>query len=164
MRTILLVLCLALFPISLFAQELDVDRGELWISPGAEMSLYSISSAAYGGGMTIAYGRGASIGFKTAYFFDIEGEIDTLEVNVLLRFYFKGGASVSGPFIQFSGGPAFFVRRENSVEVPSDWGMISLGLNFGWRFLLGKAFFIEPSVRAGYPFIASAGFSAGVHF
>jgi hypothetical protein len=34
----------------------------------------------------------------------------------------------------------------------------------GWRFLFGGHFFIEPAVRAGYPYFAVAGLSAGARF
>ena len=155
---IITIIILSSFPA--FAQE--QAEGDLWICPGAEAALYSFTGAAYGGSLALGYGKGASVGLKAAYFFDSKGQVDTLELGVLLRFYFLGPNS--GLFIQFSGGPAFFFHREDSPELPAEFGMVCAGLSLGWRFLLGKVFFIEPSVRGGYPFIAGAGLSAGVHF
>ena len=99
---------------------------------------------------------------KAVFFSDIEGLLNILELNVLFRFYFL--RSHSGPFMQFTGGPAIFFRQHSSLELPADWGMVSASLSLGWRFFLGKTFFIEPSIRGGYPFIGGAGLSAGVHF
>ena len=155
---------LILFPVPGFSQEQAFERGDFWICPAAETSLYSISSVSYGGGIALGYGRGASIGFKAAYFYDHEGQVDTMELGILLRFYFFGISSCSGPFIQFSGGPAFFFAREDDVQLPSELGMISAGISAGWRFLLGKTLFVEPSVRGGYPYIFGAGLSTGVRF
>ena len=129
--------------------------------PGVETALYSISSAAFGGGLTVLYGGRASMGFKAVYFVDLEELITILELNLLLRFFFMG--SYSGPFIQFSGGPALFFRQGGNVSVPAYWGMMSAGLSLGWRFFFGRMF-VEPSIRGGFPYIAGAGLSAGIRF
>jgi len=162
MRVFLLVLCISLFPIVAFAQEPAAEGGDLWICPGAETALYSFSTVACGGSLAIAYGKGTSIGFKAAYFYDIEGDVDTLELSFLLRFYFMGGGA--GPFIQLTGGPALFFKRDDGAAFPADWGMISGGLNLGWRFLMGKTLFIEPSIRAGYPYVAGVSLATGARF
>ena len=165
-----LAIVFILSPVLVLADEPAAEKGDLWICPGAEMALYSISSVAYGGGIALGYGTGASIGLKAAFFWDNESRIDTLEMGLLLRFYFFGKDAYSGPFIQFSGGPVFFYKRDSSmsrnsdIDIPAEWGMISAGLNLGWRFLLGKGFFIEPSVRGGYPFITGMAFCAGARF
>jgi len=162
--------------VSLFAQErqenvpdrgflsVSPDTGGLWICPGAETALYSTVSLSYGAGLALAYGKKASIGLKAAFFFDAGNELDVLELNVLLRYYLFSGAAGSGPFFQFSGGPALYFERNDAISLPGRLGMISAGLSFGWRFLLGNRFFMEPSIRGGYPYIAGAGLSAGVQF
>ena len=136
---------------------------DFWISPCTELAMYSSTSIAYGGGAAIGYGRGVSIGVRAAYFVENEYQIATLELSFLLRFYFLGRDSISGPFIQLMGGPVIFAR-DSSMNVPSEYGIFSAGLSFGWRFLLGKIWFIEPSVRGGFPYIAGAGVSAGMRF
>jgi hypothetical protein len=73
-------------------------------------------------------------------------------------------AGSSGLFIQFNGGPVIFAQNDDSIAVPSGMGTFSAGLSLGWRFLLGRTFFIEPVIRGGYPYIVGAGLSAGVRF
>jgi hypothetical protein len=96
-------------------------------------------------------------------------EFRTVELNFLLRFYLFGMARTASPrnsglFLQLNGGPVIFARNADDIAMPSKTGTLSGGLSLGWRFLLGRFFFIEPSVRGGYPFLAGAGLSAGVRF
>jgi hypothetical protein len=146
--------------ISLFAGESD----EFWFCPSAEIALYSEYSLSYGAGFTIAYGKKTSIGFKTAFLFDEAKTLDILEIHLLLRLYLFKGLANKGPFFQLAGGPAIFFPREHDITIPAKIGMFSAGLSFGWRFLLGNAFFIEPQVRGGYPFIAGGSLSVGLRF
>lgn len=146
-----------------FALNGAAEREDLWVCPGAEIAMFSISRPAYGGGMTLGYGSGASIGIKAAYLLDPNGRVSTLELNFLLRFYFLGATSCSGPYIQINGGPAFFAKNY-SLAFPSEFGVVSAGLSLGWRFLIGQYFFIEPTVRGGYPYIVGGGLFAGFHF
>ena len=144
---------------SVYTQEAK-DREDFWISPSAEIAMYSHNGAAYGGGISLGYGSGSSIGFKAAFLFDANG-LSVLEINLLFRWYFQGQTADSGPFIQFTGGPAFMSFDNASPKVPDDYATLSAGLNIGWRFHWGR-FFLEPCIRAGYPYIAGAGLSAGL--
>jgi len=144
-----------------FSQERTAERGNLWIYGGVETAMYSISGAAFGGGLTLMYGGRASMGFRAVYFADLEELLNILELNLLLRFFFMD--SYSGPFIQLSGGPAFFFRQDGDITIPAYWGMMSAGLTLGWRFFFGRMF-AEPFIRGGYPYIAGAGLSAGIRF
>jgi len=145
-------------------------RGDFWVCPGAETAFYSSSGLSAGASFAAAYGSKFSVGFKAAWFFDTNNELDALELNFLLRYFFLGGAASAerapsaGPYLQLTGGPALFFDKRENASVPADWGRVSAGLAFGWRFLLGKLLFAEPYIRAGYPYIAGAGVSAGVHF
>ena len=152
-----LLALLLLAPSAAFAQE-----GDLWISLGGEISMYSSSGLAYGGSFTFGYGSGSSIGLKAAYFFSEEG-IETLEICLLLRFYLLGKNAYTGPFLQFLGGPSFY-NRLGTFVIPSNVGAISAGLGFGWRFLFANRWFVEPMVRGGYPYIVGATVSVGVRF
>jgi len=158
------ILVIILPAVPVFAQADAAGGREMWSCPGIETAFYSVSGAAYGGSLTLAYGRGASVGFRAAYFADVEDLLSILELNILLRFYFMGGAAYSGPFLQFTGGPALFFSRDSSIAVPAELGMVSAGLSLGWRFLLRGAWFVEPFVRGGYPYIAGGGLSAGIRF
>jgi len=138
-------------------------RENLWVGPGAEIAMYSISGAAFGGSLAIGYGNGAAIGLKTAYLINADGKITTLELNFLLRLYFHGKVSCSGPFIQLNGGPVFFAD-DSSLSLPSGLGAVSAGASSGWRFLMGQYFYVEPAIRVGYPYIAGIVLSGGIHF
>jgi len=187
MRILLFIFCFFFSVSILFAQErLDFDDnlsefsdeeielivnpgwrkeipGFFWISAGFETAMYGSYGLCYGPGLTLAYNRGISMGLQSAYFLNFADEVDVLELGVLLRFNLRGLSAFSGPFIQVTGGQAIFLKRQ-AISFPSLWGMFYGSLNFGWRFLLGNTFFIEPSVRTGYPFLYGGGLSAGIKF
>ena len=157
-----------------FAQEADTGflaapqkRGDFWVCPGAETAFYTSSGISSGGSLAVAYESKFSFGFKAAWFFDMNNDLDALELNFLLRYYFMDsaeGASSAGPWLQLTGGPALFFDKGENASIPAKWGTVSAGVTFGWRFLFGKLFFAEPYIRAGYPYIAGAGVSGGVRF
>ncbi|MCL2184981.1 MAG: hypothetical protein FWB86_03880 [Treponema sp.] len=159
--------------IPLFAQEeeeksvlpsVPVKSEEFWFCPSAEIALYSEYSFSYGAGFAIAFGKKTSFGLKGIFFFDEANVLDVLELHILLRLYLFKGTSNNGPFFQLTGGPAIFFPREFEIVLPAQIGMFSACLSFGWRFILGKNFFIEPQVRGGYPFLAGGSVSAGLRF
>ena len=160
----LFILCIFLSAIPVFAQRSDAGgEGDFWICPSAEIAMYSIANLAYGGGVSLGYGRGASIGFKLSYLTDADGMVTTLEIDFLFRLYFFGRDRCSGPFVQLNAGPALFAQ-EKSLGIPAEIGIASAGLVFGWRFLLGRYFFLEPAIRAGYPYIVGVAFSGGFRY
>jgi hypothetical protein len=143
--------------------EAEPDKGDFWFCPSAETAFYNYSGVSFGGGFAIGYGRGTSIGIKAAWFNNSDG-VRVLEVNFIYRFYLANRRAYYGPFIQFIGGPAFFFGSESELSIPANVGAFSIGLSYGWRFLIKDRFFIEPSVRGGYPYLAGAGLSAGLRF
>jgi len=153
-----------LFCVSAGFADTDSEESDFWLCPSGEAALYSISGASYGGGFAFGYGKGSSIGMKVIKFFNSEGT-SVLELNFLLRFYFYGKRAYSGPFLQFLGGPAlFFDNNESGFYIPSKIGVFSIGMSYGWRFLIKDKWFIEPYIRGGYPYLAGAGLSAGIRF
>jgi len=153
---LLLLICL---PLSAQNQAED-----FWIGSGAETALYSPVSLSTGGSVAIAYGSGTSMGIKTAWLFDRESQLNVLILDFLFRWYCFGNTANSGLFLQFAGGPAIFFEREEEDSLPVRLGTLSAGLALGWRFLLGKYFYLEPSISGGYPYIVGASLSAGVRF
>jgi len=145
-----------------YAQNRVREAQDFWLCPGAEAAMYSISNFAYGPSLSLGYGNRISIGFNGAFFFDGAKEVNTLELNLLFRWYIL--QPVSGLFLQLNGGPAFFFEDKEIFDSDSQLGVFSISLCLGWRFLLGKRFFMEACIRGGYPFIAGAGISAGLHF
>ncbi|MCL2230423.1 MAG: hypothetical protein FWC01_04955 [Treponema sp.] len=139
-------------------------KGEFWFCPSAEIGLYSKFSFSYGAGFSIAYGRKVSVGLRAAFLYDNHDSLDVLELNILLRLYLSGKSANFGPFLQFTGGPAIFYPSDGEISLPGEFGLFSAGVSFGWRFLFGNIFFIEPSVRGGYPFIAGGSLALGLRF
>jgi len=152
-----------LFCVSAGFADTEPEKGDSWFCLGGETALYSYSGISYGGGFALGYGKGTSIGLKAVWFIPSNG-ISVLELNFLYRIYFFGKQAYSGPFIQLLGGPVLFFSNESGVSVPSDLGALSMGVGCGWRFLIKDRWFIEPSVRCGYPYLAGAGLSAGMRF
>ena len=149
--------------------EAKKQREDFWFSFSGDTALYSVMGFAYGGSFSIGYGTGSSVGLKVAYIYDMES-VGIIELNFLLRFYFlrpkpakPSRTGYQGPFIQLMGGPVIFNRFKN-FSIPPDSGMISGGLCAGWRFLFADKFFIEPSVRGGYPYLFGAAIAAGFRF
>ena len=137
-----------------------VQREDFWICPGAEIAMFSVSNASFGGALSLGYGRRAAIGLKAAWLIDGRDRVSTLEFNFLLRWFFLDASW--GPYIQFNGGPAFFIQDEG-LTMPAKLGTISAGISAGWRFLLGRFWFAEAAIRGGYPYIAGGGISFGLH-
>jgi hypothetical protein len=164
------VLCYLLFVLCFpaFAQGWTLLPEELWVSPVFESGLYSPTSMALGVGAALGYGDRVALGLKVVYWNDLQ-ETRSLELNFLARFYLLAlflpeAPELSGFFAQLSCGPVIFARHENSIAMPTELGTFSAGLSLGWRFIFGRYFFVEPSVRAGYPYMFGAGLSAGLRF
>jgi hypothetical protein len=152
------------------------ERGSFFIAPSAETALYSVKSAAFGGGLVLGYGAmradpggavfdGGAVGIKTAAFID-PGKITTLELNLFVRLYIPLPVP-SGLFVQVSAGPCFYAEEGAVSTSLKRYGGVfsaSAGIGAGWTFLLGKHWYVEPMLRAGYPYIAGAGVSGGVRF
>jgi hypothetical protein len=158
-----LILCIFIPVSAVFSQAEEGSSVNFWISPAAETAMYDVADLAFGGGFALGIGSGVSLGLRAAYFI-VPGGISTIELNFLLRFFLFGAGAVSGPFLQAAAGPAIFTGSGDDVTVPSELGMISAGLSFGWRFLFLNRWFVEPAIRGGYPYLAGAGVSAGVRF
>jgi len=158
----LIAICLLLITLPLSAQE--KTKEDIWVGLGGGLAMYSPSTTSLGLSLAAAYGSGTSLGLKASWFFDISKEMNVLELNLLFRYYFYGKTACSGPFLQFEGGPAIYFDVDDEVTFPSRIGIANLGLDFGWRFLFGKYFFVEPSIRGGYPYLLGVNVLAGVHF
>jgi hypothetical protein len=142
--------------VPVFAQNKAVYEN-LWVCPVFETGLYGVSNPSFGGGLAVGYGDKMALGIKAIYWSD-RGDVRALELNVLVRHYFFSERTTvpgAGLFLQFSGGPAIITN-------PTRAATISAGLGVGWRFHLGRHFFIEPAIRAGYPYFGTGGLSAGL--
>jgi hypothetical protein len=144
--------------LSLTAQE----REEVFIGPVAETALFSASGTAWGGGLILGCGYGQSIGIKIFYAAAAD-TTTTLETTVFIRFYLSRYRKNNNLFLQLNAGSVLFAKY-GPLGLPARSGTFSSGLTAGWRFLLGEHWYIEPAVRAGYPYMAGGGISAGYRF
>ena len=134
---------------------------EFFVAPLAELNLNSRETAAMGGGAMIGYGSaGTAIGIRILY--STSDELRTLEPGIFLRLYMLGDEDHSGLFFQAEAGPALFDR--GGYWVSGDTSAISAGAALGWRFLRDEKYFLEGTLRAGYPFIAGARVCLGLRF
>jgi hypothetical protein len=157
---VLILLCLILLTLPAAAQ----SRGDIFIGGLGETILYSAESLSYGGGLTAGFstGYGPALGIRAACFADTGGAA-VLEICAFLRFYLPSLQSRDGFFVQLNAGPSLY-SGGGLPGLPSRAGMFSGGVQAGWRFIFNDHFYLEPAVRAGYPYIAGAGLAAGYLF
>jgi len=80
-----------------------------------------------------------------------------LEPAAMFRWYFLG-IGHTGFFAQADLG-AYIIFEDNEI-----YSLFLGGLRGGYRMPLGSRFYVEPSVRVGYPFAFGVGATAGVRF
>jgi hypothetical protein len=137
-------------------------REEFFIAPVVQAGFFSVSHLAFGGGLAAGYGYDdGALGLKTLYLADATG-LATLELCLFLRFY-PFPRNNAGFFVQANAGAALFAL-DGAFTFHNGAGRLSAGLSAGWRFPLRGRWYIEPALRAGYPYIAGAEFSAGYRF
>ena len=161
-KSLILFLFFIIFAAVVSAQPKTGYGEDFWFSVGAETALYESTDYAYGGSFMLGFGTGTSIGIRTVWFFN-SNHMEVFELIFFFRYYLHGLTSNSGPFLQVMGGTSLF-HGYGGLSIPFDLGTFSAGLSFGWRFIFSDRWFIEPAVRAGYPFLIGAGVSAGVRF
>jgi hypothetical protein len=141
------------------APALPAQEG-FFIAPVVETALFSTEKAAFGAGLAFGYDGAVMLGYRALYFIDPDG-LGTLELGIFFRVYLPSDRH-DGFFIQAGAGPCVFA--EEAPLFPPKLSATSAGVILGWRFLLGSRWYVEPYLRAGYPFVAGAGTSAGFRF
>jgi hypothetical protein len=157
-RVSLLVLFLTVSSLSVFTQE----RSAFFAGGLAETAFFSDKSLSYGGGLVLGCDGGAALGLRAACFTD-PGGIVALEFCAFFRLYLPRLRAPRGLFLQINAGSSIY-GLGGLPGLPSLTGMFSAGIQAGWRFVFKERFYLEPAVRAGYPYIAGAGLSAGCLF
>jgi len=137
---------------------------DLFIGSFVEGLGYTRYSAAFGPGITFGESHnGKGLGISLLYAQDEEKFI-FVEVLAHFRYYlsFLSRAKINtGLFLQAEAGVVFFAYEK--FETTGHLAPVA-GLSTGWRFPLGTRWYIEPSIRGGYPYIFGAGLSAGRSF
>ena len=131
---------------------------------GLEVNGNSREGAAMGGNLTVGLDLNEqfSLGIKTV----LSGNFDTivtLEPAAFFRYYiptleFSPSFSISGLFAQAELGTIIFFEQNKGY--PAFLGGVALG----WRYNIDEIWYIEPSVRFGYPFIWGVSFQGGLRF
>jgi hypothetical protein len=121
-----------------------------------EGTMNTRSWGAFGGGLALGWDiNGTSLGARAVC--NVNGKpMRVLETFFFARFYLPSLQERGGFFAQLEAGPGFIFEEGYTV------GTVSAGLMTGWRFLLGRRWFVEPFVRAGYPFIVGGGVGTGL--
>jgi hypothetical protein len=122
----------------------------------AEGTMNARSWGAFGGGLLLGCDiNGTMLGLRAAC--SVNGApMRVLENLLFFRLYLPSLRGREGFFAQLEAGPCLIFERGHVV------GAVTAGLAAGWRFPLGRRWFVEPFVRAGYPFIAGAGVGTGM--
>jgi len=154
-RFLVFIACSALFVVPARAAE---EGSSFFIAPLAEVTGFSRKGPAFGGGLALGWGDGVSIGLRFLYSASLEN-FNTVEMAVFMRFYFRGPEARTGLFAQLNMGSVMYALN-NKAYFPAYSGDISAGIAVGWRFPLGKRWYLEPAVRAGYPYMGGAGIAA----
>ena len=158
-----LFLVLCFFPVYGQSADQSAKRYDLFISPLAEVIGYSKKGPAYGGGLALGAGEGGiTLGIKMLYAADNES-MNSFEFTFFARYYIFSQDESTGLFAQINAGPVI-IGSEDAFAMLTEVDSVSLGLSVGWRFAFGKHFFLEPTIRGGYPYIAGAGLSVGYRF
>jgi len=84
-------------------------------------------------------------------------DLTTLEAGALFRWYI-----FSGLFVEADGGIWFATNRDSTVDDDFANFRFMGGAKAGMRIPLSRNIYIEPAVRAGYPFMLGAGVMAGI--
>jgi len=142
------------------AQSAQPSRGfGLFIAPLAEVAGMGREKPSIGGGFALGADDTLALGLRFLYMIEPASDsVSALELSVFLRYYLRGEFAYSGPFVQLNLGTVMFAYQD-SMSVPAGAGTFSAGAGFGWRIPLGKYWFLEPAVRAGYPYMYGAGVS-----
>ena len=152
----------AAVPVQAQTEEESSQRLKFFIAPQIEILGFSREGPAFGGGFAIGAEDRIAIGTRLMYMLDSEG-LNTMEIAVFMRFYLLNSKDCTGLFVQVNGGAVVFEYKDN-VSLPSEFGSLSAGISAGWRFPLRERWYIEPAIRAGYPFMVGVGLSAGFRF
>jgi hypothetical protein len=127
---------------------------DLFFAALAEASLNARHGPAGGGGLAVGFGDGTAFGGK--FLFNGGGDsLRVLEAAFFFRCYLPSLRGHQGFFAQGEFGNT--IMYEGGRWMGDYYG----GLILGWRFLFGNHWYVEPVLRAGYPFIAGGGVAAG---
>jgi hypothetical protein len=124
---------------------------------GVEGNANTREGAAFGGSLSggVDLDDQFSLGLRITLSSNMD-TVTTMEPAAFFRYYLP--FNFSGLFAQAELGMSLFF--EDGESYPAFLG----GLAFGWRYNVNEKWYIEPSVRMGYPFLWGFGILAGFSF
>ena len=133
----------------------SINIGDMFFGIAAEANANTREGAAIGGAFSfgIEFLNQFASGIRVIFSHDTES-IFTVEPLAFFRYCLPLG--IPGFFVQAEMGASVFIEDDKSYPA------FSIGAAAGWRFKITDMFYIEPYVRAGYPFIWGAGLTAGL--
>ena len=130
---------------------------------GVEINGHTRNGMAVGGGLLFGLDldQQHSMGLRTSFFHNL-ATVSCLETNILIRYYIPQASGLFG----FDGG--LFAQAELGLIVFFEYGKVfpafSGGAAAGWRINMGTFWFIEPTIRVGYPHMWGLNLMTGPRF
>jgi hypothetical protein len=173
-KAILCLFIFSLFAISLNAQEAQIAQTEenefQWnshpwtLGVGADYGRNTRKEFALGYGIIFErylFCPWLGLGIRGMMYNDFQS-ITSTEAMITLRLWFPETPGIKRAFLftQWGFGLSFYLEEERSITA------YVMDAQLGWRVLLGKTnrFYVEPYIRTGFPFMFSAGLTAGRRF
>jgi hypothetical protein len=160
-----IILIILLFSCSLygFAQ----DEKKIAFAYGFELNRYTVRDIAAGG----VLGFDINLPWRFAAGFNLTGSTGgygntVFEPSILFRYYFSD--SHTEFFIQLDAGAVLINEPERTIPKNDDneYSAVNflIGVRLGYRYTFGSLWYVEPYIRAGYPFLAGAGVIFGYRY
>jgi hypothetical protein len=135
----------------------ETSKSGFFAGAGSELNNNSASkgSTAMGGNVVLGYdlNRSFALGLNTIYSHDMN-TVSTLESMLMFRYYLP----VTGSFLQAEAGGALSATDGKNSAIPLG------GLTAGMRLEMDKSWYLEPTLRGGYPFTWGTGITLGKKF
>jgi hypothetical protein len=135
---------------------IQAQESRFVLAHGLEGNMNTITGASGAGwfSASLNLGRSFAVGLRTGYSYNFS-DITTLEAAALGRWYLLSSEK-SRLFVQLEAGADLIFYEQKTT--PAVLG----GLAAGWRFHLGRRWYLESALRAGYPFIWGGGLGLGL--
>jgi len=135
----------------------EAPKAGFFAGAGSELNNNSASksSTAMGGNVVLGYdlNRSFALGLNTIYSHDMN-TVSTLESMLMFRYYLPA----TGSFLQAEAGGALSATDGKNSTIPLG------GLTAGMRLEVDKSWYLEPTLRGGYPFTWGTGVTLGKKF
>jgi outer membrane biosynthesis protein TonB len=135
----------------------EATKSGFFAGAGSELNNNSSSkkSTAMGGNVVLGYdlNKSFALGLNTIYSYDME-DVSTLESMLMFRYYLPAMSS----FLQAEAGGALSETDGKKTPIPLG------GLTAGVHLEMQDRWYLEPTLRGGYPFTWGAGVTLGKKF